>query len=129
MRLIEAHDAIYERITEALEGIASAWDYLPKTEKPPFVVVGRMDFDFSNSLATKTSVGYTVTQKMHVVTTAREKHKAVEILRKTKEALAYPLVVEGTTVLRQNVTTGLVEETADEEFYGEMNLLLWLEDD
>lgn len=129
MQLIEAHEAIYESVESAIGELASVWDYLPPQEKKPYVVLGRLGFEFPDSLGTKTGCSYKVLQKIHVVTTAQEKLLAAKIIREIKNALDEFVEVEGTTVLEQKVLGGMIEETADEEFYGELDVELWLDDD
>ena len=128
MRLIETHDAIFARIESAVRGQASVWDYVPPQEQTPYVVLGRMSLEYPNGLQSKLTEGYTVTQKIHVVTRAMEKHKAIMIMQRIQEAFVNRLTVVGTNVLRQQVLGGYVEETTDAEYYGELDLLLWLED-
>jgi len=128
MKLMETHEAVFNRATETLEGIVEVWDYLPANLPTPFVVLGRLSIDFPNSLITKTGEGYALTQKIHVVTKAMEKHKAADILVKIKKAFDEELSIEGATVLLQQPKSGYVEETADAEFYGELDVEIWLED-
>lgn len=131
MRLIETHESIYTQVAESLAELVevTVWDYLPVDVRPPYVVMGKLDFEFPDSLGSKTGGSYKVVQKIHVVTTAQEKLLATKIIQKIKTALDEFIDVEGTTVLEQKVLGGMIEETADEEFYGEMNVELWLDDD
>lgn len=131
MRLIETHESIYTKVTESLAELpqVTVWDYLPVDVRPPYVVLGKLDFEFTESLGSKTGGSYKVVQKIHVVTIAQEKFLAAKIIQKIKNALEELVEVEETTVLEQKVLGGMVEETADEEFYGEINVELWLDDD
>lgn len=131
MKLIETHEAIYTRVVESLAELSevTVWDYLPVDIRPPYVVLGKLDFEFPDSLGSKTGGSYKVVQKIHVITTAQEKLLAAKIIQTIKNALDEFVDVEETTVLEQKVLGGMIEETADEEFYGEMNVELWLDDD
>ncbi|MBV6372491.1 hypothetical protein HIU98_15735 [Enterococcus casseliflavus] len=131
MKLIETHESIYDQVAESLAELpeVTVWDYLPVEIRPPYVVMGKLDFEFPDSLGSKTGGSYKVVQKIHVVTTAQEKLLAAKIIQKIKTALDEFVEVEETTVLEQKVLGGMIEETADEEFYGEMNVELWLDDD
>lgn len=131
MRLIETHEAVYNQVAESLVELpeVTVWDYLPVDIRPPYVVLGKLDFEFPDSLGSKTGGSYKVVQKIHVVTTAQEKLLAAKIIQTIKNALDEFVDVEETTVLEQKVLGGMIEETADEEFYGEMNVELWLDDD
>ncbi|RHK04270.1 hypothetical protein DW084_16345 [Enterococcus casseliflavus] len=131
MKLIETHEAIYTQVEESLAELpeVTVWDYLPVDIRPPYVVLGKLDFEFPDSLGSKTGGSYKVVQKIHVVTTAQEKLLAAKIIQIIKNALDEFVDVEETTVLEQKVLGGMIEETADEEFYGEMNVELWLDDD
>ncbi|MBX9115917.1 hypothetical protein [Enterococcus casseliflavus] len=131
MKLIETHEAVYTQVAESLAELpeVTVWDYLPVDIRPPYIVLGKLDFEFPDSLGSKTGESYKVVQKIHVVTTAQEKLLAAKIIQKIKNALDNYVEVEATTVLEQKVLGGMIEETADEEFYGEMNVELWLDDD
>ena len=131
MKLIETHEAIYTQVVESLAELpeVTVWDYLPVDIRPPYAVLGKLDFEFPDSLGSKTGGSYKVVQKIHVVTTAQEKLLAAKIIQIIKNALDEFVDVEETTVLEQKVLGGMIEETADEEFYGEMNVELWLDDD
>ncbi|VTT35859.1 Uncharacterised protein [Enterococcus casseliflavus] len=131
MKLIETHEAVYNQVAESLVELpeVTVWDYLPIDIRPPYVVLGKLDFEFPDSLGSKTGGSYKVVQKIHVITTAQEKLLAAKIIQKIKTTLDEFVEIEDTTVLEQKVLGGMIEETADEEFYGEMNVELWLDDD
>jgi len=128
MKIIETHEAIFDRVSRALDRSITLWDYLPSNVSPPYVVLGKVGFELSGGLQTKLSTGYILTQKIHVITKTEEKHKAVRIMNTIIEALQEDLSIRGATVLRQFFTVGEVEETSNEEFYGEIDFSLWLED-
>lgn len=127
MNLIAAHEAIYERL-EVIKGV-TIWDYLPSDESPPYIVLGKMSFEFLDLLAAKDMTGYVLTQKIHVVTKTQEKHQAIEIINQIKKLLEPELEIEGSFLMKQLLKSGSVEETEDELFYAETNIEIWLEDD
>lgn len=126
MKLIEVHEAVYNRLDEVVE--IPIWDYVPPDERPPFLVMRKTAFSFPENLATKTDEGYAVQQDILVVTEAREKHQAIEILTKIKNSLSEPLEIEGVMLYSQRFLDGEVYEQEDGLFLAETGIGLWVED-
>jgi len=128
MKLIKIHDEIFERVEKALGEKVSVYDYLPETERPPWVVLGKMRYSFPDTLASASAVGYTVTQKIHIVTTAEGVDFAIQIKQRIFNALSNELQIEGIHILRQRFTGGEVSETEDRLFYAEVDFELWAQE-
>jgi len=128
MKLIEIHDEIFNRIEKALGEKVPVYDYLPEDERPPWVVLGKMVYNFPDTLASATAAGYVVTQKIHIVTEAEAKDFAIQIKKRIFKALEDGLKVEGLHILRQRFTGGEVSETEDRLYYAEVDFELWLQE-
>ena len=129
MRLTEIHDAIFEQVEKSVDGQVGVWDYLPPKEQAPYVVIGRLNFSFSEGQSCKFNDGYNAVQKIHIVTNAMERHEAIELQRKIMDGLNGDLEINGVHIMRSWVSSGLVEETSDAEYYAELDFNLWVMED
>ena len=135
MNLTNAYEAIYNGVITALEDGGSSlkdvtvWDYVPVNKKPPFIILADIDPRFPSEIATKTSVGYEMTQKIIIVTEAREKLKALSIHDAITKKLLEDLHVEGSEVYRQSFANGKIREVDDGLYIAETFFTLLLEDE
>lgn len=128
MRLIEFHEALFNRIRATLDERVGLYDYLPTKEPMPFVVLAEMVAEETDELASKTGGGYAVVQKISIATRAKEKKWALTILKQIQTALEAPLVVEGTYQLRQKFLDVAISETEDAKYDCETHFEIWLLD-
>ena len=127
MKLIEIHSVILERVKGKLEDRVPVYDFLPEKERPPWVVLGELNYSFPENLSSATVNGYAIVQKIHIVTEAEKKDFVIKIKKRILNSLD-DLEIEGVYILRQRFIGGSVSETENGLFYAEINFELWIQE-
>jgi len=127
MKLLEIKEAIYDRLESVLD--VGIYDYLPSEERPPFVVMEEMEFDFPDHLSSKFDEAYLVQQALVVVTEAEGKYQAVEIVKKIKKAFGKFLEIEGELPISQKLMKGKIYEADDGLYIARTGVELWMEEE
>lgn len=128
MKVIEFHDALYDRIRTTVDKRIPLYDYLPPSEPLPIIVLAEAKAEETEELASKCGNGYAITQKIVIATRTKEKRFALSIFKQIQQALETELEVDGAFNLRQKFLNMEIVETSDAKYYCETNFEIWLLD-